>query len=124
MVMAALIRIRDFRKSCTPDNPWLSLYTSLPDELDFINDTELVHKLIEEIKVYPDRQPEVTLSHMEEKETFMNTLYMPLRLKLLMRQTIIQSRTQTLTMKEKRMKNDINDTKNLPGSSLCSTAFC
>ena len=81
MVMAALIRIRDFRKSCTPDNPWFSLYTSLPDELDFINDTELVHKLIEEIKVYPDRQPEVTLSHMEDKETFMNTLYMPLRLK-------------------------------------------
>src|SRR5699024_3382908 len=63
MVMAALIRIRDFRKSCTPDNPWLSLYTSLPDELDFINDTELVHKLIEETKVYPDRPPEVTLSH-------------------------------------------------------------
>lgn len=81
MVMAALIRIRDFRKSCTPDNPWLSLYTSLPDELDFINDTELVHKLIEKIKVYPDRPPEVTLSHMEDKETFMNTLYMPLRLK-------------------------------------------
>lgn len=81
MVMAALIRIRDFRKACRPDNPWLSLYASLPDELDFINDTDLVHKIIKEIKVYPDRQPEVTLSHMEEKETFMSTLYMPLRLK-------------------------------------------
>ena len=59
----------------------MSLYASLPYELDFINNTDLVHKIIKEIKVFPDRQPEVTLSHMEEKETFMSTLYMPLRLK-------------------------------------------
>lgn len=78
-VMSALIRIRDFRKCCNPDNPWLVLFSSLPEELDFIHDGKLVHKLVKEICVYPDRQPQITLSHMEEKEIFMNTLYRPLR---------------------------------------------
>lgn len=78
-VMAALIQIRKFRATCSESNPWLSLYTSIPEEPDFAADEELLKQIVERIDLYPDKPPAITLARKEEKEDFLNTLYMPIR---------------------------------------------
>ena len=78
-VMAALIQIRKFRATCSESNPWLSLYTSIPEEPDFAADEELLKQIVERIDLYPDKPPAITLARKEEKKDFLNTLYMPIR---------------------------------------------
>lgn len=78
-VMEVLDRLRLFRKTVSPKNPWLALFSSQPEELDLINDLKRMKTLVKEIRLYPDREPEVILAKAEEKQQLMDMLYMPIR---------------------------------------------
>ena len=80
-VMDALIRIREFREVCTPENPWLMLYATLPESADLAADPKRLRDVIERIDVFPDKPPEVTLTDMQEKEAFLTAMKKPLRIR-------------------------------------------
>lgn len=80
-VMDALIRIREFREVCTPENPWLMLYATLPESADLAADPKRLRDVIERIDVFPDKPPEVTLADMQEKEGFLTAMKKPLRIR-------------------------------------------
>lgn len=80
-VMDALVRIREFREICNPDNPWLSLYANLPEIAELAADPKRLQNVIERIDVFPNKPPEVTLAEMPEKETFLMAIKKPLRIR-------------------------------------------
>ena len=76
-VMEALVRIREFREVCTPENPWLSLYATLPE--NFTDDPNCLQAIVERIDVYPDRPPKFKLARAQEKESLLAAINRPLR---------------------------------------------
>lgn len=78
-VMEVLDRLRLFRKAVSPKNPWLALFSSQPEKMGLLNDPERMKLLVKEIRLYPDKEPEVILAKAEEKQQLMDMLYMRIR---------------------------------------------
>lgn len=74
-VMIALTKIRSFRKVCGEKNAWVSLYSSLPDELS--PETLDYRKYIRQIELFCDKEPRITLQKLDAKKQLMETLNLP-----------------------------------------------
>ena len=80
-VMDALIRIREFREVCTPDNPWLALFAALPESDALAQAPDCLQPAVERINVFPDQPPEILLARTQEKEELLAALGKPLRVR-------------------------------------------